>query len=72
MYLTYLYTFSNKKKHLNTGVRYAMPSDALADRVYDQLERRLWDEPNKVVRYESAKALAALELFPQACEKVEK
>ncbi|ELT97382.1 hypothetical protein CAPTEDRAFT_190566 [Capitella teleta] len=43
-----------------------------ADKVYEILERRLWDDPNKVVRHEVAKVLAALGLFASACEKVEK
>ena len=29
-------------------MKQAMPSQVMGDRVYDQLEQRLWDEPNKV------------------------
>ena len=33
---------------VHLGVRCAMPTQALGDRVFELLERRLWDEPNKV------------------------
>lgn len=34
---------------VHLGVRFAMPTQALGDRVFELLERRLWDEPNKVL-----------------------
>ncbi|XP_060063442.1 nestin-like [Ylistrum balloti] len=42
------------------------------DKLYEILERRLWDEPIKEVRVAAAKALTALGLFGKACEKIEK
>jgi hypothetical protein len=43
-----------------------------AESIYNILERRLWDDPNKEVRQEVAKVLAALGLYAKACERVEK
>ena len=41
---------------VHLGVRFAMPSQALGDRVFELLERRLWDEPNKVLFLKPTKA----------------
>ncbi|KAJ8319004.1 hypothetical protein KUTeg_004095 [Tegillarca granosa] len=42
------------------------------EKIYEILEKRLWDESQKEVRLAAAKALAALGMFGKACEKIEK
>ncbi|KAL4239547.1 HEAT repeat containing 9 [Mactra antiquata] len=42
------------------------------ERIYQILERKLWDDPNKDVRVSAAKALAALGMFSKACDRIEK
>ena len=53
------------------GPQYVCMDPVSTESIYAVLERRLWDDPNKQVRLEMAKALAALELFPIACERIE-
>ncbi|CAH1794759.1 unnamed protein product [Owenia fusiformis] len=42
------------------------------EKIYEQLERRLWNDPNQAVREEISKTLQALQLFTRACERLEK
>ncbi|XP_064635806.1 uncharacterized protein LOC135492977 isoform X2 [Lineus longissimus] len=42
------------------------------EKVYELLEKRLWDDANKDVRTEVAKAIMALGMFSRACERAEK
>ncbi|XP_053391343.1 uncharacterized protein LOC123563746 isoform X3 [Mercenaria mercenaria] len=42
------------------------------EKIYQILERKLWDDPNRDVRVSAAKALAALGMFGKACERIEK
>ncbi|XP_052261939.1 uncharacterized protein LOC127865911 isoform X4 [Dreissena polymorpha] len=42
------------------------------ERIYQILERKLWDDPNRDVRVSAAKALAALGMFAKACDRIGK
>jgi hypothetical protein len=46
--------------------------DEEVEKVYELLERQLWDDANRDVRTEVAKAIMALGMFPRACERTEK
>ncbi|XP_064618168.1 LOW QUALITY PROTEIN: uncharacterized protein LOC135482224 [Liolophura sinensis] len=45
--------------------------DEKVEKVYDLLERKLWDEPITEVRLSVAKTITALNMFPKASERVE-
>ncbi|XP_074647936.1 uncharacterized protein LOC141903632 isoform X2 [Tubulanus polymorphus] len=68
------YRHNAAKLIITLGSRYVLQENPSLtfDEVFERLEWRLWDDLNKLVRLEVAKAITALGMFNKACERAEK